>query len=152
MKNIDVNKLTRIALIAAVYAVVTIILAPLSYGMIQVRISEALTVLPFIYPEAAIGLFIGCFIANIYGGNGIYDIIFGSLATLIAGYLTAKTKNKYLAPLPPVIVNALIIGFMLHKLFGFPLLTTMFYVGLGQTIACYGLGMPLLNYFLKKQK
>ncbi len=152
MKNIDVNKLTRIALIGAVYAVVTIILAPLSYGMIQVRISEALTVLPFIYPEAVIGLFIGCFIANIYGGNGIYDIIFGSLATLIAGYLTAKTKNKYLAPLPPVVINALIIGFMLHKLFGFPLLTTMFYVGLGQTIACYGLGMPLLNYFLKKQK
>ncbi len=76
-------------IIAALYAVLTIALAPLSYGVYQIRVSEALTVLPFIYAPAAVGLFVGCFVANIFGGNGLQDIVFGSLLTLLAGISTA---------------------------------------------------------------
>ena len=103
-------------IIGAIYALLTLVLAPISYGVHQVRISEALTVLPFLNPFAAIGLFVGCLIANIFGGHGIQDILFGSFFTLIAGYLTyftSKIKSKKLgmalAPLPPVIINAFFI-------------------------------------------
>lgn len=143
------NKIARIAVIAALYAAITIILAPFSYGPIQVRVSEALTVLPFIFPESTIGLFIGCLIANLYGGYGILDIVFGSLATLAAAYLTSKMPTKILAPLPPVLVNAVVVAMILKYAVGAPLLLTMLWVGVGQTAACYFLGLPLL-YLLKQ--
>lgn len=144
-----IDKVTRIAIIAAIYAAVTVILAPISYGVLQVRVSEALTILPFIFPESFLGLFIGCLIANIFGGLGLVDIIFGSLATLIAGYLTSKMPNQYLAPLPPVLVNAVVVGFILKFVLGAPLFLTMLYVGIGQFLACYVIGLPLL-YWLKR--
>lgn len=144
-----INKVTRIAIIAAVYAAVTVILAPISYLGMQVRVSEALTILPFIFPESVIGLFIGCLIANIYGGLGLIDIIFGSLATLLAGYLTSRMPNQYLAPLPPVLVNAVVVGFILNFTLKLPLFLTMLTVGIGQFLACYVIGLPLL-YWLKK--
>ena len=140
----NTNKIVRIAVIAALYAAITILLAPISYGMVQVRVSEALTVLPFIFPESVLGLFLGCLIANIYGGLGIIDIIFGSLATLMAAYLTAKMPAPFLAPLPPVLVNAVVVGFVLKYVLGAPLFLSMLYVGLGQFAACYLLGLPLL--------
>ncbi len=143
------KKMVRIAVIAALYASVTILSAPISYGPVQVRISESLTVLPFIFPESILGLFIGCLIANIFGGFGLPDIIFGGLATLLAGYLTSKMPNKYLAPLPPVLVNAVVIGLMLKFVLGVPLLATMLWVGLGQLLACYLLGLPML-YWLQR--
>lgn len=143
------KKIVRIALIAAVYAAITVVLAPFSYGMIQVRVSEALTVLPFIFPESVLGLFIGCLIANIYGGLGAVDIVFGSLATLAAGYLTSKMPSMVLAPLPPVVVNAVVVGLILKYVLALPLWTSMMYVGVGQLLACYFLGLPLL-YLLKR--
>lgn len=146
MKNILV---VRVSAIAALYAVITIIFAPISYGLLQVRISEALTILPFIFPESVLGLFLGCFIANIYGGLGFIDVFFGSIATLIAAYLTRKMPNAFLAPLPPVLVNAVIIGYVLKYTLGYPLLPSMLYVGLGEFLACYFIGLPLL-YLLNK--
>ena len=80
-------------IIAALYAVLTISLAPISYGVYQIRVAEALTILPFVYPIAMIGLFVGCLVANIFGGNGLPDIVFGSLFTLLAGYLTYLTSK-----------------------------------------------------------
>ncbi len=136
--------LTHAAIIAAVYVVLTIIFAPISYGQVQVRISEALTVLPYFTPAAIPGLFIGCIIANIYGGAGIIDIIFGSLATLFAAFLSYKMPKKYLVPLPPIIINAIVIGFVLNHVLGVPLFITMAWVGLGQLISCYGIGYPLM--------
>ncbi|MDK2934486.1 MAG: hypothetical protein PWP27_2296 [Clostridiales bacterium] len=110
--------LVQAALIAAIYAVLTISLAPFSYGIMQVRISEALTVLPFFTPAAIPGLFIGCLIANIYGGLGIIDIVFGSLATLIAAVLSyLLRKQKFLVPIPPIIVNAVVVGIILYYAF-----------------------------------
>ncbi len=145
------NYWTRAAMIGAVYALLTIILAPISYGMIQVRVAEMLMVLPFFTPAAVPGLFVGCLIANIYGGYGMLDIIFGSLATLLSAYLVTKIGNKYLVPLPPVIINALVIGMVLHIVLGFPFLAAAAWVGLGQLLACYGLGLPLLVLLEKHQ-
>jgi len=138
------NYWTRAAMIGAIYALLTILFAPISYGMIQVRISEMLMILPYFTPAAIPGLFVGCFIANMFGGMGILDIIFGSLATLISAYLVSKIKNRYLVPMPPVIINALIVGYVLHIVLGMPFYLTALWVGLGQLIACYGLGFPLL--------
>jgi len=147
----NIKAITKISLIAAIYAALTIGLAPLSYNFVQLRVSEALTILPFIMPQSILGLFIGCAIANIYSGLGIYDIVFGSLATLVAAYLTRKMPSKWLAPLPPVIVNALVIGYMWSYFADMPFYLTAGYVALGQIGACYLLGLPLLNLLEKSQ-
>jgi uncharacterized membrane protein len=138
-------------MIGALYAGLTILLAPISYGMIQVRVAEMLMVLPFFTPAAVPGLFVGCLIANVYGGYGLLDIVFGSLATLISAILVARIKNRYLVPLPPVLINAIIVGFVLHLVLALPFHLTAAWVGLGQLLACYGLGLPLL-LILDKQR
>lgn len=131
-------------LTAAIYAVLTVLLGPLGSQVIQVRVSEALTVLPFFIPEAIPGLFVGCIIANILTGAGPWDVVFGSLATLIGAYLTYKMPNKYLAPLPPVIINALVVGMVLGYLYNVPYWFAISTVGVGELISCYALGYPLL--------
>lgn len=148
----DLRFWTQAAMIGAIYAVITVGLAPISYGMIQVRVSEILTVLPFFTPAAIPGLFVGCLIANIFGGHGILDIVFGSLATLISAILTSKIKIKYLVPIPPIIINAIVVGLVLHFVLELPLYLTVLWVGLGQVIACYGLGYPLLLILDKHKK
>jgi uncharacterized membrane protein len=110
-----------------------------------------MTVLPWLYPEAVPGLFIGCLIANILGGNGILDVIFGSLATLAAAILSRRVKSKWLVPLPPVAVNALVVGGVLSYVLGLPFWLTAAEVGLGQLGACYVLGMPLLFWLSRKE-
>ncbi len=149
MKN--TKFLVQGAIIAAIYAALTIAFAPISYGEIQVRISEALTILPFFTPAAIPGLFIGCLIANLMSPVGIFDIVFGSLASLIAAYLSYKMPKTWLVPLPPVLVNGIIVGLILKYAYGLPLplFTLMLWVTIGQTIACYGIGYPLL-LILKK--
>jgi uncharacterized membrane protein len=138
--------LCETALIAAIYAALTLLLAPISYGPIQMRVSEALCVLPFFTPAGVPGLFIGCVLANLYTiGLGPLDIIFGSLATLIAAFLTWKirNKNKWLLPLPSVLVNAFIVGWVLTVQYGISYPFNVLTVGAGQAIACYVIGMPL---------
>lgn len=150
------KKLVQGALIGALYAALTLAAAPISYGLMQVRISEALCILPFFTPAAVPGLFIGCLVANLAGGAVLYDVIFGSLATLLAALLTwwlrARGASKWLAPLPAVVLNALIIGTLMHLVYlpgEVTFLAGAAYVGAGQAIACYGLGMPLF-YVLER--
>ena len=146
-----VRKLVMAAAVAAMYAVLTVILAPFSFGVVQVRISEALTVLPAVSPVAIWGIFVGCLIANIYTGS-IIDIIFGSLTTLAAGILTYKLrKSKWLVPLPPVLLNAVIVGGYLSLVSDTPWYINMLTVGAGQLISCYVLGLPFLM-LVKKNK
>ncbi|MBL3592033.1 MAG: QueT transporter family protein [Synergistaceae bacterium] len=133
------------ALVAGLYALLCLAFAPLSYGAVQVRIAEALTLLPFLLPEAVAGLFVGCLIANFFGGLGLVDVVFGSLATLLAALLTRRMPNKLLAALPPVIVNGLVVGGYLSILLELPFLPTALYVGFGQAVACFGLGVPLIH-------
>ena len=96
-------------------------------------------------PEAIPGLFAGCVFANFYGGYGLTDMVFGSLATLIAAILTRKSRSIYIAASWPVISNAIIIGAMLHVLLDVPLLATCLYVGLGEAGACYVVGVHLMK-------
>ena len=138
-----VRYLVEAAVIAAMYAALTILI-PGGSGQIQVRVSEALTILAFFTPAAIPGLFIGCLTANIFVGAGIYDIVLGSLATLLAAFLTSKMPVKYLAPLPPVIMNAVFVAIILKLTANLPMLVTMGFVALGEIIACYGLGYPFL--------
>ena len=139
------KKIANGALIAALYAVLTVVLAPISYGPIQFRVSEALTLLPFYLPEAMPGLFFGCVIANFFGGFGLIDMIVGSIATLLAALFTMKSKNIFVAAFWPVIFNAIIIGAELNYLIQSPLLLTCLYVGLGEAGACYIVGVPLMK-------
>lgn len=138
------------ALIAALYTLLTVLIAPISSGLMQCRVSEALCVLPFFTAAAVPGLFIGCVLSNILLGSAIYDIIFGSLATLLAAICTRACRKsvigQYLAPAPAVLFNALIVGFLLSNVYlvGFPFEVCALYVAIGQILACYGLGLPLL--------
>lgn len=154
--NLQMDKRLRFilqaAIIAAMYAALTLAFVPICYGQIQVRVSEVLTVLPFFTPAAIPGLFIGCLIANIASPIGIVDVIFGSLATLLAAYLTSKMKKTYLAPLPPVIVNGIIIGFELYYVYKLPLLISMGWVALGEIVTCYGVGYFLVVALDKNKK
>lgn len=131
-------------IIAALYVAITMLFAPISSGVMQVRISEMLTVLPF-FTEAAIpGLAIGCFIANIVVGCTALDVVAGTMATLVAAFITFKIKNKWFAPLPSVILNGVIIGLIQGPLMGFPTFFAILYVAAGQAVSCYALGLPLL--------
>jgi len=141
--------MTRAAVIATVYVVVTYLLSPISYGVIQVRVSEALTLLPLIEPAAIPGLFIGCLVANILGGMGPWDIYLGSLITLVSAYITSKMPNPILGALPPIVFNAIGVAFYLSLLFDVPYRATALYIGIGQLVSVAGLGIPLY-YFIQK--
>lgn len=147
-------KLTQSAAIAALYVVLTVIFAPISFGEMQVRISEALTILPLFTPAAIPGLFVGCLLGNLLGGAIPLDVIFGSVATLIGavgGYLLRK--NRWLVPLPPVLANAVIVPFVLRYGYGveLPVLLMAAYVAVGEIVSCYGLGELLGTVLLRHQ-
>ena len=112
-KTLSVQFVAQAAVIAAIYVVLTLLFAPFSYGEVQVRLSEALTILPVFTPAAVPGLFVGCLLSNILGGCIVPDIIFGSLATLTGAVFTYLLRNqsRFLAPLPPILANALIVPF-----------------------------------------
>ncbi len=145
--NDKTKSLVRGAVIAAIYAVLCIVMQPLSFGPMQLRFAEALTVLPFIFPEAVWGVTLGCLIANLFGGT-VLDIIFGTLATFLAAVVTRKMKSIWLAPLPPVLFNAVIVGVVIAiNTYAVPSLavmaTTCLLIGASQGIVCYLIGIPL---------
>jgi uncharacterized membrane protein len=145
----NVRYWVQAAAIAGVYATLTVALSPISYGAVQVRVSEALTVLPAVTPAAIPGLFVGCLIANLISPFGTPDLIIGSAASLLAAFFSWLLRARaWLVPLPPVLVNAALIGGMLYYIYGVPpsLLVDMGWVALGQVLACYVLGFPLLKY------
>ena len=155
MQNKKLVFMTQAAMIAAVYVALTYVFAPFSFGEIQVRIAEALTILPVFTPAAIPGLFIGCLIGNTLGGALIPDIIFGSLATLIGAFFTWKLRNAnpFLAPVPPIIANVLVVPFVLRYAYGvmLPIPLMMLTVGIGEILSCGVLGM-ILYYALRKHK
>ena len=146
-KTLNVQFVAQAAMIAAIYVVLTLLFAPFAYGEVQVRLSEALTILPVFTPAAVPGLFVGCLLSNILGGCIVPDIIFGSLATLTGAVFTYLLRNqsRFLAPLPPILANALIVPFVLR--FGYqvplPIPFMMLTVGIGEVISCGVLGMIL---------
>ena len=144
------RQLTQGALIAALYVLLTWLAHQfgLDSGAIQIRLSEALTILPCFTPAAIPGLAIGCLIANVLGGCTIFDIVFGTLATLLAAVCTRRLRHRLvLASAMPVIFNGVIIGAVVHYAYApvIPLLLCMLLVALGEAIACMLLGPMVLR-------
>lgn len=186
------QKLVFSALIAGIYAALTIFTMAISFQQAQIRIAEALTILPFFSAYAISGLTIGCFISNIFSPFGLADMIFGTLATFISAIIThliGKSNfrfKRYIAPLPAVLVNAVIVAFeincvmvknpmsistivknainhhaSLSSIFNLSFnlninpvvfIVSMLWVALGELIACYVLGLPLLIAIDKNKK
>lgn len=146
--------LVQASLIAAIYTALCMILHPISFGFagVELRVSEALTLLPVLTPAAVPGLFIGCLLSNLLGGATMLDVVFGSLTTLVAAMLSRKWRNQpVLAAVPPVVLNAVVIGALLRYAYGvaMPLWLCMLSIGLGQLAACFALGLPML-YMLRR--
>lgn len=137
------------AAVGGLYAALTLLLIPISFGAggaFQLRISEALTLLPCLFPAAVPGLFIGCLLANLLAGAPLYDVIFGSLATLIAALLTRKYRhNLWLAAAMPVLVNTIMVGSMLSFVYQLPYFYALLTVLPGEAAACFLLGIPLVK-------
>ena len=155
MRNKKVQFITQGAVIAAIYVVLVLIFDTFSFGPIQFRIAEVLTIMPYFTPAAIPGLFVGCLIANIIGGGLIWDIVFGSIATLIGAVGTYLVrKNKWLVPLPPIIANTIIVPFVLKYAYGYDglLVYFMFTVGLSEIIVCGIIGMALLTVRAKNRE
>ena len=153
-ENEKTTFITQGAVIAAIYVVLVFVFDYWSSGPIQFRVAEALTILPVFTPAAVPGLFIGCLIANITGGAVIWDIVFGSLATLIGAVGTYMLrKHPWAAPLPPILANTVIVPFVLKYAYGTEgmLWYFMLTVGLGEVIVCGVLG-SLLRVALKKYR
>ena len=147
-----IKYLAQAGIIAALYVVFTLIAnaAGLASGVIQVRISEALTVLPFFTPAAIPGLFLGCLLSNIIGGCVIWDIIFGSIATLLGALGTYAIRKKlpdWCAAIPPILANTLIVPFVLSYAYEVPdsIPFLMLTVGAGEVISCGILGILLVK-------
>lgn len=138
-------------MIVAIYVVLTILFAPISFSEVQLRVAEALTILPLFTPAAIPGLFIGCLLANFIGGAIIWDVIFGSIATLIGAALGWLLRgNRWLVPIPAVLSNTVIIPFVLRYGYGvnLPLPLLMIYIAIGEILSCYVLGEFLASVLL----
>ena len=144
----DTKTLTRGAIIAALYAALTLLLQPLSYGEVQIRFSEALTLLPILMPEAVPALAVGCLLANVLGGCMLVDIVFGTLATLLAAICTRRLRERFwLAALMPVLFNGVIVGAVVHYCYA-PMIALplcMLSVAAGEAVACLVVGPVLLR-------
>ena len=155
-----IKKLTRTAIIAAMYVALTFLssLAGLASGAIQLRLSEMLCILPVFLPEGVLGLFLGCLLSNLLTGCAVWDIIFGSLATLIGAlgaYLLRKLPDKliFISTLPTVFANGLIIPAVLILVYGVPdaYYFLMLTVGAGEIISA-AVGGTALYFMIKKSK
>ena len=158
MKNdfrLSIHRLTACGIIAALYAALTIATASFAYGPIQFRVAEAMCILPFFAPWTTWGLTLGCLLANLFSTVSALDIVIGTAATLIACLLTARCRNRFLAPLPPVIVNAVMVGAMLAGVLAPDAFWESFLlfgaeVGAGELAVMYLLGLPLLLIFRRR--
>lgn len=156
--NKNSKSLAKAGIISAIYIALTLVLYPISFGAFQVRVSESLTLLPLLFPESIIGLTIGCFISNFFG-NGVLDIVFGTLATFLSAVLTfvstKKIKNDWVkiavGGIFPVIINAIVIPFTFLALTEQPIIYIInsLQIFVGQFISIYFVGTPL--YFICKK-
>ena len=152
MKSKKLVFICQAAVIAALYVVLTYVFSAFASGVIQVRVSEALTILPAFTPAAIPGLVIGCLLSNTLTGCVLLDIIFGSVATLIGALGSyALRRHTWLVPLPPIVSNMIIVPFVLRYAYGatdaFPFMIAT--VGAGEIISCYLLGMILYGALKK---
>lgn len=155
----NIKYLTKASLIAAIYIILVLIqilpfpIMGLAFGPIQLRIAEGLTLLPLVESAAVPGLFVGCLISNLlltpYAGFGLVDIVGGSLVTLLAAYLTSKTKSKTMGMIPPVLLNGLIVSIWVSYLTKVPYLLTVLGIGVGEFISVAVFGNIILSVYKK---
>lgn len=151
-------RLAQAGLIAALYTVCTVLIQPAAYGTVQFRVSEALTILPVFTPAAIPGLAVGCLVSNLFGlmtganAAGAWDLLFGSLATLLAAWLTYALRNirlrglPFLATWPPVLINAVVVGIEITLVYGgLPWYLHILSVAAGQFAACTVCGLLLFT-------
>ncbi|WP_300349480.1 QueT transporter family protein [Clostridium sp.] len=157
MKDKNIKRIVVSALIAALYAVLTLALAPISYGGVQFRVAEIMVLLAFFNSDYIVGLTLGCFISNILGPNGVVDVVLGTFATFIsvwAIYLTGKyikgKKSMWIASVWPTIFNGLIIGWMLNYVYGLPLFLSMAEVAIGEFVVITIIGVPVVKFIESK--
>ncbi|MCY6957130.1 QueT transporter family protein [Clostridium brassicae] len=151
MKNIKTSILIKMALVAAIYAVLTAGLSPISYGAVQFRLSEIMVLLAFIDPLYIPGLVLGCAIANLFSPLGIVDVVVGSFATFISVYMISKTKNLLIASIWPT-VNCVFVGAELYYISKLPFWLTTLQVALGEFVVVTLLGYPIFKYLILKNK
>lgn len=155
MRDKKVLFIVQAAAIAAIYVVLTVVFAAFSFGEVQVRLAEALTILPFFTPAAIPGLFAGCIIGNLLGGAIPLDILCGSIATLIGALGSyALRKHKFLVPIPPIAANTVIVPYVLYYGYGvnLPIPFMMLTVGVGEVISCGVIGILVLLALEKYEK
>lgn len=150
--KINIVSLCRGAMIAGIYYVLCSVLAPVAFGPLQVRVAEGMTVLLFFCPEAVWGLTLGCFLANLSSPYLFYDLILGTLATLLSCVIGRRIKKKWLVGLPAVLINALVVGFMLYQVEAVPFWMGALSVGAGQFVAVYGVGSVVMLFFEKNPR
>ena len=143
------------AAIAAIYVVLTLVFRPISFGAVQIRVAEALTILPMFTAAAVPGLFVGCVLANLLGGGIVWDVVFGSLATLIGAWLGyVLRKNRWLVPIPAVLANTVIVPLVLRYEYGLdiPLVLLVAYIAAGEILGCYVLGELFGSILLRHRR
>ena len=156
VSKFSARSLALSGVIAALYAALSLVSTAMGFGTVQLRLSEALCVLPILFPEAVPGLAVGCLVTNLLSPYGAADLIFGTLATLLAAVLTRRIRRRALAPLPTILCNAVIVGALLGYVgaqeggvFWTLFALNAFTVGLGEALVTYILGLPLLRWIEK---
>lgn len=151
MQKLNSKKMAMIGATAAIYAVLTVAMAPISYGAVQLRLSEVMTLLAFVDPVFIPGLVLGNFIANLFSPFGLPDVVFGTIATFIAVFMMSKMKSMLIASFWPTIANGLIIGLELAIFTGAPFVSTALYVALGEFLVVTVLGYPVFKVVMKNK-
>lgn len=136
------------AMVGALYAVTTIMIAPLAYGNVQFRFTEILIFFAFYNKKFIPGLVVGCMIANTQSGMGMIDVIVGAGATLIVTFIISKCNKIWLVPIVAAVVNGIFVGWELNYVLHFPLVESMIYVAIGELFAV-AVGIPVFNYMMK---
>ncbi len=147
----DTKLLAKNAIIAGIYAVFTLVIAPLAYSEIQFRLSEIIVFLAFYNKKYIPGLVIGCFLANIPSTLGWFDMVFGTFSTFLVCIAMYKTTNKYLAAFIGAVITGIIVGFELHLAFGIPFVINAIYVAIGEGAVLF-IGAILFNSLSKNKK
>jgi uncharacterized membrane protein len=150
-KSINAGSIARNAIIAALYAAISLFLAPVSFYATQFRVSELMTLLPLINPSFGIGVTLGCFITNCFSPFGAPDIIFGTLSTALTVYFVAKIKNKTIAALAPTAFSS-IVAVLISVLTNAPFLMTAASVMGSEFLITFVIGYPLYKGLLKNEK
>lgn len=151
MRKIDIKFIASSAIIAALYVALTWLLAPISYGSIQFRISEILVLLVFFNPKYALAIVLGTLISNTTSGLGWYDMVFGTLATLLSVLTITKCKNIYQAALAPVIFNGIIVALELYLALKIDIIFSFIYVSIGEAVVLFLMGIPTMNSIINNE-